>query len=334
LILTGGFRVVSVVGLAKNSGKTTTLNCIIGETAFREVSLGLTSTGMDGEAVDSLLRTQKPRIEVGPGVVFTTVSGELTGDVEIGGDVEVIRTTGHTTPLGDVIVARARRPARVVLVGPSNVSGMGRMTAELLEIEGCTLVLVDGSMDRLAAAGPDIADGVVLAAGAVMGPDIETVVEKTAHAVDLLTTGKTDASPPEAAVDDRMIAVGTGGARWETHPGTLVSDLDWALTRLEEGGGRLFTTGAVTDEVLEELIKRELFCELIVPDATRLFISPREKHRWEAGGGRLSVSTPLRLIAVTVNPENPEGRGFDGREFLKTMRERLSGIEVFDVMEQ
>jgi hypothetical protein len=350
LILAGGFRVVSVVGLAKNSGKTTTLNRIIGDVSSRKVSLGLTSTGRDGEAIDALLRTEKPRIEIGPGVVFTTVSGELTEDAGGGGVVEVLRTTGHTTALGSVIVARARRPVRVVLVGPSTASGMSRMAAELLEIDGCTLVLVDGSMDRLAAAGPGIADGVVLAAGAVMGPDIHTVVEKTAHAVGLLTTGRTEMSPPEAPADGRVIAVSTDGSPWETRPGTLVSNLDWALDLLEtggggvsgrgeggegsRGGGYLYTTGAVTDEVLEELTRRGLFCELIVPDATRLFVSPMHKGRWRAGGGRLSVLTPLRLIAVTVNPENPEGRGFDGREFLRAMRERLSGVDVFDVMEK
>jgi len=213
------------------------------------------------------------------------------------------------------------------------VSDMTRMVSGLLEIDDCSLVLVDGSMDRLAAAGPGVADGVVLAAGAVMGPDMDGVVEKTVHAVGLLTTERTTVSPPEEVTDDRIIAAGAGDAEWEIRPGTLVSDLEWATRRLERGAERLFTTGAVTDEALENLMKRGLFPELIVRDATRLFISRREKKRWEDGGGRVSVLTPLRLIAVTVNPENPEGRGFDGREFLREMRKAVPGVAVFDVME-
>jgi len=333
LILEGAYRVVSVVGLAKNSGKTTTLNRIIGDMASRKVSLGLTSTGRDGEAIDALLHTRKPRIEVGPGVIFTGVRGDLTGDETKSKGVEVLRTTEHTTALGNVIVARANRLVRVVLVGPSTVSGMTRLVSSLLDEDRCTLVLVDGSMDRLAAAGPGIADGVVLAVGAVMGPDMSGVVEKTAHAVELLTTEKTCVLLPVDVENDRIVAAGTDGTRWETRCGTLVSDFEWAIERLEEGAGYLFTTGAVTDEVLEGLIRRGLFAELIVRDATRLFVSRRGKKRWENGGGRLSVLTPLRLIAVTVNPENPEGRGFDGHEFLRAMRERLLGVDVFDVME-
>ena len=173
----------------------------------------------------------------------------------------------------------------------------------------------------------------VLAVGAVMGPDMSGVVEKTAHAVDLLTTEKTSALPPEDAEDDRVVAAGVDGSRWETRRGTLVSDFAWAIERLEKGSGYLYTSGAVTDEVLERLMERGLFPELIVKDATRIFVSRRAKMRLEDGGGRLSVLNPLRLIAVTVNPENPEGRGFDGHQFLRAMRERLVGMEVFDVME-
>ena len=333
LIIEGGHRVVSVVGLAKNSGKTTTLNRIINDLAFRPILLGLTSTGRDGEAVDSLLHIKKPRIEIGIGVVFTGVMGDLVWDIGREGAVEMIRTTELTTVMGNVIVARAKRSAQVVLVGPATVSEMGMLVESLLTIDGCTMVLVDGSMDRIASAGPSIADGVVLAVGAVMGPDMEVVVEKTAHAVELLTTKKATVSSPEASVNDRVVAVSETGVRWETRGGTLVSDCEWAFKRLGKGAEYLFTSGAVTDEALEGLIKRKRFPELIVPDATRFMISRRQKERWENGGGRLSVVDRLRLVAVTINPENPEGKGFDGRAFLQAMRERLVGISVFDVME-
>jgi hypothetical protein len=333
LIIEGGHRVVSVVGLAKNSGKTTTLNRIIKDMAFRPILLGLTSTGRDGEAVDSLLHIKKPRIEIGIGVVFTGVMGDLVWDIGREGAVEMIRTTDLTTAMGNIIVARAKRSAQVVLMGPATVSEMGRLVESLISIDGCTMVLVDGSMDRIAAAGSSVADGVVLAAGAVMGPDIKGVVEKTAHAVELLEIERAAVSSPEASVSDRIVAVSVEGVRWETRGGTLVSDGEWALKRLKKGAEYLFTSGAVTDEALEVLIQGGRFPELIVPDATRFLISRRQKERWKDGGGRLSVVNRLRLIAVTVNPENPEGKGFDGREFFQAMQERLPEVAVFDVME-
>ena len=47
-----GERSFAVVGLAKNCGKTTVVNHLIGEWGRRGVRLGLTSIGRDGEPVD------------------------------------------------------------------------------------------------------------------------------------------------------------------------------------------------------------------------------------------------------------------------------------------
>ena len=54
-----GERSFAVVGLAKNCGKTTVVNHLIGEWGRRGVRLGLTSIGRDGEPVDLVTRLQK-----------------------------------------------------------------------------------------------------------------------------------------------------------------------------------------------------------------------------------------------------------------------------------
>ena len=43
------YEIVSIVGMAKNSGKTVTLNHLIHEAIEEDVKLGIISTGRDGK---------------------------------------------------------------------------------------------------------------------------------------------------------------------------------------------------------------------------------------------------------------------------------------------
>src|SRR5690554_2852378 len=58
-------RRLAVVGVAKNCGKTTTLNALIEK--HRDRPVGLVSVGIDGEQSDVLLGTEKPAIVVEEG---------------------------------------------------------------------------------------------------------------------------------------------------------------------------------------------------------------------------------------------------------------------------
>ncbi len=60
---------------------------------------------------------------------------------------------------------------------------------------GAEQALLDGAIDRRAASSPAVADGLVMATGAILGEDIEDVVRATSDAVDLVRL-------PAAAEDD------------------------------------------------------------------------------------------------------------------------------------
>lgn len=53
---------VSLIGMCKNAGKTTTLNQLIAELKRNGVSFGATSVGRDGESTDLVTNTVKPGI--------------------------------------------------------------------------------------------------------------------------------------------------------------------------------------------------------------------------------------------------------------------------------
>ena len=56
------YKTISIVGMAKNAGKTTALNFLIEEAMDEGVRLGITSTGRDGESTDLVTETEKPRV--------------------------------------------------------------------------------------------------------------------------------------------------------------------------------------------------------------------------------------------------------------------------------
>ena len=56
------YKIISIVGMAKNAGKTVTMNHLIQEMAQKHVVVGLTSIGRDGERQDIVTKTYKPLI--------------------------------------------------------------------------------------------------------------------------------------------------------------------------------------------------------------------------------------------------------------------------------
>ena len=72
------FKSVSVVGLAKNTGKTETLNFILQRLSDSGKTVAVTSIGLDGEQIDQVFGTQKPEITVYKGMIFNTVEKFFT----------------------------------------------------------------------------------------------------------------------------------------------------------------------------------------------------------------------------------------------------------------
>jgi hypothetical protein len=330
LVEKSGAQIISVVGLAKNTGKTTVLLYLIERLGAAPGTLALTSTGRDGEAIDEITRKEKPSVTVREGTLATT--GERSLGQEVG--LTVVRDTPYTTATGAILVVRANRKARVVLEGPTTTAEMGRLVAELIEREGARRVIIDGSLDRIAAAAPGISDGVILTAGAVLGPDVDTVVRKTRHAVDLFMTGRSSVAAPRVAGVSRYCAASADGADWEICEGSVITDLSSVVGMLQKKARYLFVSGALTDEVLETLMENDLFPVVIANDATRLFTSERVSARYAQAGGAVRVQRLIGLIALTVNPHNPEGIDFDPDGFLAAMRQGIPDVPVFDIVRE
>ncbi|MBO4383844.1 MAG: hypothetical protein J5854_00280 [Clostridia bacterium] len=319
-----GTRTLSVIGMCKNAGKTTVLNSVIAECEDRGETLGLTSIGRDGERSDLVTNTKKPEIFVREGAVIATAEGLVPmGDVSR----EILDKTGIPTPMGEIIIFRARSSGFVQLGGASTTEQQKLLRDALLGF-GCDRVLIDGAISRKSLGNPALADGVILSSGASYDPDMEKTAADTAYIASLFSLGEADVKTE-------------GGARFEavTESGTYRADeLTKLADKLKEGAEMLVLNGAVTDLTAREILAHAKLLKntrLIAVDASRLLLKKESFDKLERFTRGFAVLKGTRLLAVTVNAFSAYGMHYDAERFIERVRSKLNdlgvGARVLDV---
>ena len=103
------YESLSVVGMAKNVGKTVCLRALLNHYAAPDKAsqIAVTSIGMDGESTDSLLKTAKPELNFYPGMWVQTSERHyalrrLTA--------EIVDISRENTACGRLVTARVLTP--------------------------------------------------------------------------------------------------------------------------------------------------------------------------------------------------------------------------------
>jgi len=336
LITTKGYSSSAIVGMTKNVGKTVTFNYLVETFEKKAVPLGLISAGYDGERFDRLTLKDKPRIYAPLGALVATAKACFEAAEA---ELELLESSEFSTPLGEVFLARVIRAGLVELAGPGSVSSLRQLVAKMHDF-GAGYVLVDGAINRLASASPLLTDGTILATGAALGPTMDDVLKKTVFRRNLFTA---------PAVENEMAVAARAGLEEGNAVLLHRDDCDFRIEpvrgsipllagaqlidRCREETEALVFGGAVVDKNLKEVMEHYLIPPtMIVKDATRLFISPELYYRFINQGGKIKVLDRINLVAITLNPTDPCGRGYDPQMFLERMKEALSPCPVFDLV--
>ncbi len=334
--LVAGTRMLAVVGLAKNTGKTETLAALLREHAKAGRPIGVSSIGRDGEEHDVIdARIEKPRVQLQAGDLVATTGALLRSS---GVAHERLSRTGVRTPLGEVVLARISKPGSVEVAGPSAAAELHSVGEEMLLL-GAEQALLDGAIDRRAASSPAVADGLVMATGAILGEDIEDVVRATSDAVDLVrlpaagdeqagedTGSMGDADSGRVALDRRLVL--------NAEPAEIAT-----LLREHPRARTLTVDGALSERFLEGLLAarseragREL--RIVAGDPTKVFLS-RRGTRWYARQGiAIEVRRTIALKAITVNPVAPQSHRFDSRQLRELIAAAVPDVPVLDVLDE
>ncbi|HXA53508.1 MAG TPA: hypothetical protein VNV37_01405 [Solirubrobacteraceae bacterium] len=337
--LTAPMRRLALVGLAKNTGKTETLNALLRALREHGRTVGVTSVGRDGEERDVIdIRIEKPRVELCAGSLLATTDALLRAAAI---PHEVVRETGVRTPLGRVLIARLHTRGTAEVAGPSAAADVREVADAMLE-HGAEQVLIDGAIDRRAASSPAVSDGLVMSTGAVLHEEIEQVVARTREAVELVRLPVVDdrVRGLAAANAASMLIGGEGEEPLTLHPRFVLTstaaDIE-ALLRARPGAGHLLVRGALCEPFLAALLHARgargasAPFELVVVDPTKVFLTDHGVEWYRSQGLSIAVLAPIDLRAITVNPVAPMSHSFDSPRLRALLEEAIPDVPVLDV---
>ena len=326
------YKTLSIVGMAKNAGKTTALNYLIEEAMDEGIRLGVTSIGRDGETQDLVTGTEKPRIYLDQDPIVT-VPTQLYAMADAG--MEILKKTRYSTPMGDLLICRVADSGYVQIAGPPAAMDTKRVCEELFGY-GCDLILIDGAIDRKAIASPETSDAIILSTGAVLSRNMKKVVEETAHLVSLYSLDELENSPARRQIEenlfqDRILLIkgektvaldlktGLGGSRF----------IDEAIDAETE---YVYIPGAFTNSVICDISPKKLKqVRFVLKDPTKIFINAMDWGKLRKKGFRVSVLKNIEVAAITVNPWSPRGYSFESEALIAAMREAIPDMQLIDV---
>ncbi len=337
-ILDLGFRSVSVIGMGKNTGKTFTFNQLVTEARQLGLRVALTTIGLDGEERDSLFEHDKPKIMLSPGQIVANARSLI---VESGLDYEILATTGITTPLGEVILARVLSAGKTLLAGPSTRHELALIKIQLEQF-GVDLLFVDGAIDRRSLAAPMVTDTTVLAVGAEAAWDRKLLLEKLKLQLGILTLPSWDhGDDPELKLElegmgreVKIVLLTAQGIQGIVTQEDFFHRPDVLTAQIDRCTQAIFIRGMLTDDVLVKILAsgaESTFPILLASDPTSVFLGKQSFQKLKSHHAVLKVLDSIHISAVTVNPFNSSYGLADPIRLLEDVGQAVEPIPAFDL---
>ena len=323
------YKTLSVVGMAKNAGKTTTLNYLIEEAEDEGVRLGITSTGRDGESTDLVTGTEKPKVYLYPETIVSVPTG-LYDSASAG--LEILRMTKYHTTLGPVMLCRVVDSGYVQVAGPVLTSDHRDMCGEMASL-GAEMILIDGAVDRRAIAEPYTSDGIILATGAVLSRNIQKVAEETAYLAGIygLPEIEDEALRQRLKGQDKIIVFSKDEEK-ELDVKTGLSAGSVIDSHINEGVDHVYIPGAFTGSVISGIHPKKFQdVTFILRDPTKIFLTSNEWNIQRKKGLNVKVIKNIKIAAISVNPVSPQGYSFEHEKLIEIMEKAVPGIRIIDV---
>ena len=326
------YKTLSIVGMAKNAGKTTALNYLIEEADEEGLLLGITSTGRDGETVDLVTNTEKPRVYLYEDTLVSVPT--MLYDLSEAG-LEILEMSKQRTSIGELMLCRVKESGYVQIAGPVATADTKKLCEKMFDY-GCELILIDGAIDRKSIASPETSDAIILSTGAVLSRNLKTVVSETAHIVGLYNLPEMEEGPERSQIEEfvpkERIGVLSKKGMEELDLRTGLGAGRFINEAIGEETDCCYIPGAFTDSVIGDIDPAKFSrTKFILKDPTKIFIDSVTWRRLVKKGLRVEVLRNIRVAAVTVNPFAPQGYSFDSGALRDEIQKALPEIPVIDV---
>lgn len=329
----GNHHTISIIGTAKNVGKTTVLNQIIKE--YKGIKMGITSIGLDGEKVDNISYKPKPRIMVHKNMFIATAKKCLE---QCYFEYDILEETDIRTGLGNIVIIEVKSSGLGLVAGPSTNHEMLTITA-LLNKYGVEKIFIDGALFRKSIASFNISDAVIFSTGASYSIDLNEVVEDTVLLVKNFNL---------RSIEDEAVRIAKSHLNFKV----VIMDSDFFVTplKIDSVAGNeeyiisqvigktraIYINGAFTSNFVKHLINKRHEIErltVVINDASQLLMEPNEILSLRKMNIDLRVVNRIEVIALTYNPYSPSGYSFDDEEFRCKLQDRVT-LPVINVLQE
>jgi hypothetical protein len=321
------YKSLSIIGMEKNTGKTTCCNYLLNQFRKENRKIAVTSIGIDGEQIDLVTNTQKPEIEIFEGMGFVTSEyfykqKKLTA--------EILEVSQRSTSHGRLVIAKAVTSGKVILSGPNTTLWLKQVMEQLYSF-GFDFVITDGALSRKSLASPTLSESLILTTGAALTPILPELVRKTKFVYQL-----TQIEEFKTNIKTTLENVETGIYALKEHefidiqiPSSLL--LENYKNELLSQGNTLYIAGIITNSLLNILRIHKNIADitLVVKDFTKIFVDKDVLNHYYRAGGKLKVLNKNKLIAICVNPFSPQGYNMDAKKLIEVMQKEVE-IPVYD----
>jgi aerobic-type carbon monoxide dehydrogenase small subunit (CoxS/CutS family) len=324
--LSNNQKVISIIGMEKNVGKTTLLNYLLRGLADKGLPVLILSIGRDGESVDALEKTKKPGIMVYNGGCFLTIRELL----KTPSAVEILETFNEKVSGSKVLLARALQKTEIQLINPGNQKVVSRMIHSSFNRCGKCTVLIDGALDRLSHGASNLVDGVFICTGVQVEGTLVQIIEKTKELVDNLENS-TCTDEIKRLISDCKAEFGTVIIR-NHHINACMTGTLLDSTELDEkikNNDIIYTTGVLTDKIIKRFGEKDLRCTIVLIDGTKCHVSQRAKAMMTRKGIDLKVLNQIPVYGLSVNSVGIR-RSMNPSKVLMAFKEVFKDKWVFD----
>ncbi len=250
--------------------------------------------------------------------------------------LEVLKKTKYSTAIGELLICKVKDAGYVQVAGPVINAEQKLLCRDMMEL-GCSLILIDGAIDRKSIASPDTSDAIILSTGAVLSRKMNKVIEETAHVVNLYRTPELEDgiirdTITENNFDDKIMLVSGDGKIKKLDLITGLGAAKEINGAIDEDTRYIYIPGAFTNSVISDISLKNLKqVQFVLKDPTKIFVNAMDWGILRKKGFRVRVLKNIEIAAITVNPWAPAGYTFDNRFLLEEMQKAIPDIPIIDV---
>lgn len=326
------YKTISIIGMEKNTGKTTTLNFIIN--VVKDRKLALTSVGRDGEEEDIVTFTHKPRIYVQEGTLVATAKNVLLKS-DVG--FEILEVLNIGTPMGDIVIAKSITAGFVEIAGPATKNQIKEVIYRL-KFYGADFILVDGALSRKSFAAPTITEAAVMCTGAAFSEKVKLLCEETLNFMSFLRLPKASEEVSklyEKVMEHSRLAFIYENCIKKSKVETAISSYEEVISNYSKELNYVFIKGILTDNfILKLLASNFVFKKIIfvVEDGTKIFVKKSTYDRFILKGGSIKATQSINVVGISVNPWSPSGYVLNYEEIYNMFKSKID-VPIFNVRE-